>query len=235
MSGYLETLRQQGIAKELAFPVDEYRARIAQTRHAMARRGLDVLLVHHVPNICYLTGYQSPATESYTCLAIAQDRRQILQLVEHEIPGAELTSWLEELRPYRWYQPEGIPAQTTAIVHELTAKRHGMRIGVELARPSLPVAVYEALRQALPGAAFVDASDLVYAQRVVKSASELAYLRESGRITVLGINAALDAVRPGCTDNDVARAGKRVCKHPALCRQGSDVVARPYDLQAPPD
>ena len=80
-----------------------------------------MLLVHHVPNICYLTGYQSPATESYTCLAIAQAGRQILQLVEHEIPGAELTSWLEELQPYRWYQPEGVPPQTVAIVHDLAA------------------------------------------------------------------------------------------------------------------
>jgi Xaa-Pro dipeptidase len=220
MSGYLDTLRRQGVAKELAFPVAEYQARMAQIRRAMVRRGLDVLLVHHVPNICYLTGYQSPATESYTCLAIAQDGRQVLQLVEHEIPGAELTSWLEDLRPYRWYQPEGVPAQTVAIVHDLAAQGRAMTIGVELARPSLPVAVYEALRKALPDAAFVDASDLVYAQRVVKSPSELAYLRESGRITVLGINAALDAIRPGCTDNDVARAG-----YAAMIGAGSEYVS----------
>ncbi len=220
MSGYLDTLRQQGIAKELAFPVAEYQARMAQTRRDMARRGLDVLLVHHVPNICYLTGYQSPATESYTCLAIAQAGRQILQLVEHEIPGAELTSWLEELQPYRWYQPEGVPPQTVAIVHDLAGQRRAVTIGVELARPSLPVAVYEALRKALPGAAFVDASDLIYAQRVVKSPSELAYLRESGRITILGIDAALDAIQPGCTDNDVARAG-----YAAMIGAGSEYVS----------
>lgn len=220
MNPYQETLRRRGMVKELAFPAAEYQARLTGTRHEMARRGLDVLLVHHVPNICYLTGYQSPATESYTCLALGPGERAVLQLVEHEIPGAELTSSLDELRPYRWYEPEGIPRQTAAIVRDLAGERSGVTIGLERERPSLSVAVYEDLRAALPGATFVDASDLVYGQRVVKSPAELVCLRESGRITALGIEAALDAIRPGTTDNDVAAAG-----YAAMIAAGSEYVS----------
>jgi Xaa-Pro dipeptidase len=220
MADYLDALRRQPIAKELAFPAAEYQGRVDRARAELARRELDVLLVHHVPNVCYLSGYQSPATESYTCLAVGRDGREILQLVEHEIPNAELTSWIDEVRSFRWYQPETIPAQTLSILDELGARRRAARIGLELAQPALPVSVYETLRRELPHARLVDASDLVYRQRRIKSPAEIACLRESGRITALGIEAALDAIRPGATDNDVARAG-----YAAMIGAGSEYLS----------
>lgn len=220
MADLLDSLRRNGVAKELAFAVDEYEGRMRRVRLDMACRGIDVLLVHHVPNICYLTGYQSPATESYTCLAIAQTDHEVLQLVEHEVPCAELAAWITDLRPYRWYEPEGIPAQTASIVAELSGGSARSVIGVEFQRPACPISVYDDLRHSLPDAVFMDTSTLIYQHRAIKSEREIAYLRESGRITAVGINAALDAIRPYCTDNDVARAG-----YAAMIDAGSEYMS----------
>jgi Xaa-Pro aminopeptidase len=220
MADYLGTLRQRGIAKELAFPMIEYEERMRRTRLEMENREIDVLLVHHIPNICYLTGYQSPATESYTCLAVARAGNEVLQLVEHEIPGAELTSWIRDIRSFRWYQPEDIPALTASILGEINAEHRPCVVGLETQRIGFPISVYEYLRRSLPNVTFVDASDLVYGQRVVKSHREIAHLRESGRITAIGINAALDAIQPHCTDNEVAKAG-----YAAMIGAGSEYMS----------
>jgi len=45
---------------EMAFSRTEYAHRIATTRAAMDAPGLDLLLVHSLPDICYLTGFQTP-------------------------------------------------------------------------------------------------------------------------------------------------------------------------------
>ena len=44
-------------SKELLFEPAEYEARMARVRAEMARRGLDLLVVHTAQNIFYLTGH----------------------------------------------------------------------------------------------------------------------------------------------------------------------------------
>ena len=44
--------------------------RLARTRAAMASAGIDVLLVHSLPDICYLTGFQTPLSDWYSCLVL---------------------------------------------------------------------------------------------------------------------------------------------------------------------
>ena len=58
------------IQKRLAFSVAEYEGRMQRARQEMARRGLDVLLVHTPENICYLSGYQTPGYYMYQVLVL---------------------------------------------------------------------------------------------------------------------------------------------------------------------
>ncbi len=46
-------------AKELPFPLDEYRQRLKKVRARMVEEELDLLLVHNLADQFYLTGYQS--------------------------------------------------------------------------------------------------------------------------------------------------------------------------------
>jgi Xaa-Pro aminopeptidase len=47
----------------MAFTPAEYAERLARVRRAMADQGLDLLLLHHLPSVCYLTGYQTPVSD----------------------------------------------------------------------------------------------------------------------------------------------------------------------------
>ena len=62
----LDSYRTRFVPKEMAFSDAEYRARLSRVRDAMGAHGLDLLLLHHLPSVCYLTGYQTPVSESRT-------------------------------------------------------------------------------------------------------------------------------------------------------------------------
>ncbi len=59
----LESYRARPVPKEMAFSDAEYRERLARVRRAMDAQGLDLLLLHHLPSVCYLTGYQTPVSD----------------------------------------------------------------------------------------------------------------------------------------------------------------------------
>lgn len=75
----------------MAFPEAEYRRRVEKGRGDMAARGLDALLVTDVPNICYLSGYETFVPNNFACLILPGDAGPTLQVPEFEIPGALLS------------------------------------------------------------------------------------------------------------------------------------------------
>jgi Xaa-Pro dipeptidase len=89
---------------------------------------------------------------------------------------------------------------------------------------SLPVHDFLELQARLPHATFVDASDCVGRAMSVKSPAEIECIRRAGRITVKGMDAAIDALREGdgITDNDVAAAALD-----AMTRAGGEYSAYP--------
>jgi Xaa-Pro aminopeptidase len=71
---YLQELTSRPIPKELAFDEGEYRRRLDKVRGLMAERGLDALLVTEVPNVCYLSGYDTFVPNNFSCLTLSAER-----------------------------------------------------------------------------------------------------------------------------------------------------------------
>ena len=218
--GHLEELRKSDTRLELSFRASEYGERVARASRTMNERGIDLVIFNHLPSICYLTGYQTPATSDHNCLFLAQDGSLTLQLIGHEVPNAVLTSCVEDIRSFSWYLPETVPVQMVDIVNELTHSTRAVVIGIEKQRQGIAIDLLEALEAALPRARFVDASNLLNDQRRIKSNKELEYLRQSGQLSVLGAEAAIDAIRPGCTDNQIAAAA-----YDTMIRHGSEYAS----------
>jgi Xaa-Pro dipeptidase len=201
---YLKELTSRPIPKEMAFPESEYRRRAETLRKSMDEKGLDVLLVTFVPNVCYMSGYQAFAADLHACMVLPRDGEPTLQVAELEIPGALLSGWVSDVRGVKWIDPDSITRELSGILAERGLDRK--RIGVESKRSGLTIEVYEGLKRALPNATFLDASDLVVRARLVKSPAELDHMRTAARITRKAIEASLAAIRPGVTDNDIASA-----------------------------
>ena len=82
--------------KDLAFPVEEYDRRVAEVRHAMVDRQIEVLLILTPENINYLTGYDTIGYSSYLCLALPVDADPVLVIREMERGVAMSTTWLTD-------------------------------------------------------------------------------------------------------------------------------------------
>ncbi len=196
--------RAHPVPKEMAFSEAEYRERLARVRVAMAAQGLDLLLLHHLPSVCYLTGYQTPVSDWYTCLVVPPDGDLTLQVCDFEVGLALVHSTVERILSVRWNRMDEAATQLVDFLRE--ADLDGKRVGIEPRRTGLTPQAYQLLRDRFPGARLVDASDLVPRVRAVKSAAELDCLRQAGRFSVAGLEAAIGALRPGVTENALAAA-----------------------------
>lgn len=190
------------IQPDLSFSLEEYQTRMTRVRQSMEKLGMDALLVHHFPNICYLSGYQSWNTGDYYVLVVPQKGDPVLVLWASELSNAKLTAWVTKARTF---PTRGDPIAVTIDIlkdYNLDAGR----IGLELDTTFLSALNYRRITSAFPKATFVDSSDLVKEARVLKSPQEIAYLRDSASITDAGMSAAVEAATEGCSDQDIAAA-----------------------------
>ncbi len=216
--GYLKELTKSPPPKELAFTIVEYQERVAKVMSRMESAGLDLLLVTFPPNLCYLAGYNTFAIDRHACLLVPRRGELKIQVSSMEVPAVLLTGWIQHIEVYNWNELDGIPERLASLVREQGLEKG--RIGMELKRPSLPVQLYEELRRLLPDARFEDASELVFAVRLIKSPTELEYMRQAAKLTAAGLRASYRAISPGNTDNDVARAG-----YDAMVGAGSEFLS----------
>jgi Xaa-Pro aminopeptidase len=214
MKNYLDRLLTGPIPREWSFPAEEYRARITRTRELMAQGDIEVLLVHSAVDLCYLTGYQTLWPDAYACLVLPLNDSPFMQVGEVEASCAVLHGEIEDLVLFDWVSAEAVPGQLAALLAE---RGYGnSRIGVQAGRIEMgnrgPVdaRLLDALRDSLGDASFVDATLLMFELRVTKSPAEIDHLREAARITTAGMRAAIDAVEPGKTENDIAALAAQV-------------------------
>ncbi|MBS3667536.1 M24 family metallopeptidase [Vreelandella boliviensis] len=210
---YRKTLAETLAQSELPFPAAEYQARLDKVRHAMARGELDALLLTDPADINYLTGYHTFEVSVHACLICTQEKL-VLQVASIETGAAVVTARVDEIIGYRW---ENLDEIITPLADLLT---HCQQIGIDGWSSGLRFGVIDALMQTIGRERFSEAGALVDAIRIIKSPAELEMLQESARITALGLEIAIQSIRPGMTDNDIAAAGAK-----ALLENGSEFMS----------
>ncbi len=208
MENYLDALLAGPVPRERSFAPCEYDARLARVRERMQASGIDVLLVHSAVDLCYLTGYQTLWPDAYACLIVPIADPPFMQVGEIEASCAVLHGDIEDLVLFDWVGADAVPGQLA----DLLARRGLGRsaIGVQAGRIEMgnrgPVdaRLLDTLRDTLTDARFVDATLLMFDVRVTKSPAEIGHMREAARITTAGMRAAVEAVEPGKTENDIA-------------------------------
>jgi Xaa-Pro dipeptidase len=194
----------------LHFERREFEERMARARAALREDDLAALLIFAQESHYYLTGFDSAGFVFFQCAILTADDRPITLLTRRpDLEQARRTSIIEDIRI--WYDLEGAdPARDLkAILKEKGLQ--GSRVGIELNTFGLTGLNYERVRRRLDGwCKLVDSSDLVRGLRVIKSPTELAYMRRAAELADDALVTMVSAARPGAFEGSIAAAGAKV-------------------------
>lgn len=219
-----EMLNRAPLEREMPFSPEEYSDRVRRVQDKMRADGVDILVINSTPNLGYLTGYDTTMPCGYTVGILPVDGDVSLHCSELESPCALLCSTIERTYLYRWHEAQDTATQLGQILIDLGAanKRIGLEMGnaETFSNVAFDTESYLRLKEMMPEAKFVNASELVLSIRKIKSPAELACMRSAGEYTAIGLDASLDALEEGRTENEVVAAG-----YAAMIAAGSELMS----------
>lgn len=180
----------------LHFPREEFEARQRAACLAMARQGLDGLLLFRQESMYYLTGYDTSGYTMFQAMFLAADGRCVLLTRPVDRIQAHETSILEDIRIWHDRENANPGLDLRGLLEEYGAG--GKQLGVEYHAYGLTGQRAKMVDAALDGfCRLVDASDLVRLLRLVKSPAELEYIRKAGAICDQLVELSIARCRPG--------------------------------------
>jgi Xaa-Pro dipeptidase len=181
------------------FPREEFTARAAKVRAAMAEAGAELLLVDHAEFLAWLTGYTVSET-MYRAAFLPREGEPWFVLRELDAGPCRNACWFSDI--------VGFPdtAEPQAVMAE-ELRRRGFakaRIGADHASYGFTAAMWDRFAALLPDVRFIDlprASDLL---RAVKSPAEIALIAEAAGIADKAMAAIAAQARPGLSPRAAA-------------------------------
>ncbi len=231
------------------FPPEEYERRYALIREGMAARGLDALLIHGgqmftgpdggQPNVAWVA---SATTFFYSYVVFPREGEpKMVAFLPGHVDNTQALSVLTDIRPGG--MNAGPPLAECFRELSLPRARVGLVGNAALTGASMPREHFEGLCGELPGLAFEEATAWYEGLRSPLSPAEQDFLRKGGEMTRAGLEALIEAARPGASDADlfnealfaVQDAGGRLAlahiastpsAAPTLCHPGAYALRR---------
>lgn len=195
------------IEPNLRFSRTEYADRLQKTRAAMARAGLDLLIVSDPSNMNWLTGYDGWSFYVHQAVLVAHEGEPVWFGRGQDAQGAYRTAYItrDNVVGYADHYVQSTERHPMDRLSEVIAERGWGKgaVGVEMDNYYFSAAAFASLQKNLPEARFRDATALVNWQRAVKSPAELDYMRIAGRIVGAMHERILDKIEPGMRKNDL--------------------------------
>lgn len=190
-----------------AFSQTEYDRRIAKTRAAMEKAGLDFLFVTDPSNQAWLTGYDGWSFYVHQGVILGLEGEPVWWGRNMDAFGGRRTCWMadENVVGYADHYVQSTvrhPMQDLA-THITRLGGASARIGVEMENYYYSAKAHAVLTKELSEATLVDATALVNWQRLIKSDEEIGFIRKAARITEKVIATAIDRAAPGVRKNEL--------------------------------
>ncbi len=189
----------------LHFTTEEFTERQHRTIEQLKSRQLDGLLMFRQESMYYLSGYDSFGYVFFQCLYLDLDGNLMLLTRAPDLRQARHTSVIEDIRIWQDSAEADPAVQLKQVLNEFGCR--GRRLGVEYDAYGLTAKNGKLLEAALSGFCDLeDASDLVSRLRVVKSKTELAYVRKAAELADLAYDEAYRLAGPGANEGDILAA-----------------------------
>lgn len=192
------------------FDVEEFANRRRRVQELASQRGFDALLIADPANLYYLTGYDAWSFYTPQLLYVPVHGKPVLLMREMDANGAWRTAAGIDL--------ENIVGYPESLVHRLDVHpgtwmaQHlrercpsgPARVGYEGEAHFFTVRTYRTFAASAPEWTLEDCYDLVNWVRLSKSPAEIQLMRAAGAVATVAMQTALDALRAGRPQNQVA-------------------------------
>ena len=210
---------------DMTFPFEEYERRLRELRERIAERHMDAVVISDPENIMYLTDYQTTGYSFFQALVVPLEDEPFMITRKLEESNVIHRTWVEITRPY--------PDTGDAIQMLVDALREfGLdkkRIGYERNSYFFPAYHQDCIHTTLTDGKLLDCFGIVEEGRVCKSPMEIALMQNAARATEAGMQAGIDAVQAGVTENEIGAAISA-----AMFKAGGDPPAvMPYVTSGP--
>jgi Xaa-Pro dipeptidase len=206
----------------LSLPAKVYADRLAQVQADVSARGLRGVLLFDPENIFWLTGYQTIGYFTFQAVFIAAEGHPIVigRIVNRDLALAHPT--------IGGFEPVTDTSDHVEVLGEFLMRRApGASVGIETGSWYLKVADFERLRASV-SCQFHHWGGVIETWRPEKHPLEIDSMRHAARAAEEGLRAAIDAIEPGKTENDIAAAmfqaniaaGSEYLGHPPLVVAG---------------
>lgn len=183
---------------------EEYGQRLDALRRDMVARGLDVALLSQPENVFYLTGLDHWGYFTPHLLIVPAEGEIVLVTRAMERVTVE-----NQVQVARFVGHSDSETAADAAARVLGGIGWRQRIGIESWSSGLPHGLALRLTETVPGAAWTDMTGAVDALRRRKSPAEQDCLRQAARISDAAAAAAIDAIRDGAREADIAAECQR--------------------------
>jgi Xaa-Pro aminopeptidase len=198
------------------FPRTEYEDRLRRAREYMAEKKLDVLVCWDPANIRYFSGFHSLHWSAMSIqpavYLLPLEKDPVIVVPDFFAGVAEGYTYLEDIRlqpkPHITKNIRQVPVDVADTVKDLGFGKG--RIGIEsgwlggmsIPRPILDI---DRFRGELDGASLVDACELIWKCRAIKSPAEVEALTVATQAIVDAYPEVLANFRPGMSERDMGR------------------------------
>lgn len=196
-----------------AFSAEEHAARVARVRALMAtdQHDLDALVVTSPENIYYLIGLTHQGYFAFTMLVLPRAGDPIL--LTRQMEAYTISQQAPDIDHIGYGDDEDAGTAALKTLKDLGIA--GGRVGVDRSSMFLPAGVWEELEQGLPRVQWIDTSrspstaqrfraGLVDEVRLIKSDSELSYIRKAASISDRAVAAGIATAGVGINEMEVA-------------------------------
>jgi len=189
------------------FSQAEYDRRIALTRQAMVKAGIDVLFVTDPSNQAWLTGYDGWSFYVHQGVILGLEGEPVWWGRMMDMFGGRRTCWMhtDNIVGYQdHFVQSTVYHPMEDLADQLKARGYGAaRLGVEMENYYYSAKAHQVLCANMPDAKISDATALVNWQRLIKSDEEVGFIRKAARISEKVVTTAIERAEPGVRKNDL--------------------------------
>lgn len=197
------------MTKMITFSNNEYIARVKRVQKHMLDKGFDLLLTTSPENTNYLSGYSGWSFYTPQVMLLSVDADEpVLVLRGLDVSCAEFTAYLQprNVIGYPEIYVDAPGKHPMSFIADIIKERGWAkaRLGVEMDAFFFTPTAFLTINSELPEAHITDAGSLINWARLIKSDTEITLFCQAGVIASKAMAVAINAIKPGVRECDVA-------------------------------